>query len=66
MGVFKLKLKKDGTFVEGEVISIKQLGRGGPVIDNDHGALEQIKLLTKSDIPELKVSFGLDNKFKFE
>ena len=64
--VFKLTLKKDGTFVEGEVISIKQLGRGGPLIDKDNGALEQIKLLTKSDIPELKVTFGLDNKFKFD
>lgn len=64
--VFKLKLKKDGTFVEGEIISIKQLGEGGPLIDDKNGALEQIKSLTKADIPELKVTFGLDNKFRFE
>lgn len=64
--VFKLKLKKDGTFVEGEVISIKQIGRGGPILDENNGALEQIKSLTKTDIPELKVTFEEGNKFKFE
>ena len=64
--VFKLKLKKDGTFVEGEIISIKQIGEGGPLLDDKNGALEQIKSLTKSDIPELHVKYGLDNKFRFD
>jgi poly-gamma-glutamate capsule biosynthesis protein CapA/YwtB (metallophosphatase superfamily) len=64
--VFKLKLKKDGTFIDGEIISIKQLGEGGPVLDESNGALEQIKILTNEDIPELKVTFGANNSFRFD
>lgn len=62
--IFKLTLKKDGTFVEGEVISIKQLGEGGPLLDEEQGALSQIKSLTATDIPELKVNFE-GSKFTF-
>ncbi len=63
--IFKLTLKKDGTFVEGEIISIKQLGEGGPVLDNENGALEQIKQLTAEDFPELKLAIDANNKFRF-
>jgi len=64
--VFKLRLTKDGTFVDGTVTSTKQLGEGGPQIDTEHGALEQIKALTKTDIPELNVLYGENGYFKFK
>jgi poly-gamma-glutamate capsule biosynthesis protein CapA/YwtB (metallophosphatase superfamily) len=63
--VFELTLKKDGTFVQGKVISTKQEGRGEPNLDPENGALEQIKTLTKQDIPELKVSYFDNGIFKF-
>lgn len=63
--IFELTLRKDGSFKSGKVISIKQLGEGGPVVDNDHGAWEQIKSLTKTDIPELGVQFNPDQTFFF-
>ena len=64
--VFEVKLTRKGLFVEGNVVSIKQPGEGGPIIDESHSALEQIKLLTAQDIPELKVKFGATGSFVFE
>lgn len=64
--VFQLRLTKDGTFVEGKIISTKQVGEGGPTIDNEHGAFQQIKILTFADIPELKVDYLDNGYFKFK
>lgn len=64
--VFRLRLTKDGTFVDGKIISTKQVGEGGPQIDPENGALGQIKSLTKTDIPEIKVEYGLNGYFKFQ
>lgn len=65
--VFKLTInKRTGDFVIGEVISIKQLGEGGPLVDENNGALNQIIQLTKSDLPELKVNFSNTGIFTFE
>ncbi len=63
--LFKLRIKKDGTFVDGKVISIKQLDDGGPVIDEQNQANDQIKSLTASDLSELQVSFGEHGSFSF-
>ena len=63
--LFDLKLKKNGEFISGKIISTKQLGNGGPILDANQGALEQIKLLTGQDIPELKVTFDAEGNFKF-
>lgn len=63
--VFQLRLKKDGTFVDGTIVSTKQVGEGGPQFDPANGALEQIKLLTRTDIPELKIEYGKNGYFKF-
>lgn len=63
--MFELKLSKNGTFVSGRVISTMQEGRGLPKIDPLNGAYEQVKLLTKQDLPELKVEFLENGYFKF-
>ncbi len=63
--VFELKLTRNGEFVSGRVISTKQVGEGGPQLDPANGALEQIKSLTKSDLPELKVLYGKNGVFSF-
>ncbi len=64
--LFKLTLKKDGAFVKGDIISTKQNSPGGPIIDDLNGAFEQIKTLTESDFPLLKVQYGDDHSFWFE
>jgi len=63
--LFQLRLTKKGEFVDGRIIATKQLGEGGPVLDETNGALEQIKTLTGTDIPELKVEYGENGRFKF-
>jgi len=63
--LFQLRLKRDGTFVDGNIVSTKQIGEGGPVLDLLNGALQQIKLLTAADIPGLKLEFGENGFFKF-
>jgi hypothetical protein len=64
--IFELKITKKGVFVSGNVVSIKQVGEGGPMIDDSGGAFEQIKSLTSSDIPELKVDFSNSGSFIFK
>lgn len=63
--LFELKLNKDGSFISGKVVSTKQLGEGGPVLDSLGGAYGQIQLLTGQDIPELKVTYQPDGTFFF-
>lgn len=63
--MFELKLTKKGEFVNGKVISTKQLGEGGPLIDPTNGAYNQIKMLTGTDIPELKVHYQANGTFYF-
>ena len=63
--LFQIRLKMDGTFIDGNVVSTKQLGQGGPILDSLNGAFSQIKLLTAADLPELKLEFGPDGFFKF-
>ncbi len=64
--LFQLTLKKDGTFVDGRVISTKQLGEGGPVLDSLGGAFDQIKQLTRQDIPELNLQVESNGHFTFK
>jgi hypothetical protein len=64
--LFELTLRKDGSIKSGKVISIKQLGEGGPVIDSVNGAWEQIMSLTKADLAELAVQFNADQTFYFK
>ncbi|MFM8242264.1 MAG: CapA family protein [Crocinitomicaceae bacterium] len=63
--LFKLTLKKDGTFVKGDIISTKQNSPGGPYLDSINGAFNQIKMLTESDLPSLKVKYGENHSFWF-
>jgi poly-gamma-glutamate capsule biosynthesis protein CapA/YwtB (metallophosphatase superfamily) len=64
--LFVLRLQKDGTFVEGEVVSTKQPDEGGPVMDGAKGALKQVVSLTKADLPELKLNWEESGKFRFD
>jgi poly-gamma-glutamate capsule biosynthesis protein CapA/YwtB (metallophosphatase superfamily) len=49
-----------GKFIRGRIHSIKQIGEGGPLMDQDNGALKQIMELTKADIPEAPLNIAAD------
>ena len=63
--LFELKLTRNGKFVIGKVVSTKQIGEGGPRLDSEKGAFIQIKQLTATDLPELKVKYSSDGSFIF-
>jgi len=50
--IIKLFVNQKGEFLSGNIYSIKQIGRGGPIIDNNQMALKEVINLTQSDIPE--------------
>ncbi len=62
--IFKLHLTANGELLDGEIISIKQLGEGGPLIDEEKRALQQVKKLTAQDIPEVQLDFSENGQFK--
>ncbi len=64
--VFELKITKKGVFVSGNIVSIKQIGEGGPIIDELQGAFNEIKSLTVFDLPELNVVYGSKGSFSFK
>jgi hypothetical protein len=47
--IIKVKVKKDGSFEEAQIISVKQVGRGIVKKDPSKQALKKIKSLTKAD-----------------
>lgn len=53
--IVKVNMKKDGEFLNGRIIPIKQVGSGMPIIDNEKSAIFKIKELTHIDIPESKI-----------
>ncbi|MEZ4937265.1 MAG: CapA family protein [Crocinitomicaceae bacterium] len=55
--IYDIEIKNDGTFVKGRVISTRQYGEGGPVVDSQKNALRLVKELTASDVPELKLKW---------
>lgn len=58
--IIELNLSVDGSFVSGKIYSTKQLGRGGPAIDNQNAALKEIQVLTQTDIPECLLNIDSD------
>ena len=55
--LFQLEIDREGNLVQGKVISTKQIGEGGPILDAEHNAWEEIKTLTLQDIPEAELVF---------
>lgn len=58
--IIKVFVDRDGKFLKGEITAIKQVGEGGPVIDENGGVIETIKQLTREDIPEARLMIGTD------
>ena len=47
--VFEITLNKDGSFAGGKIIPAKQLGRGGPVLDDSGSAIKKLQELSAAD-----------------
>ncbi len=50
--LIKISVTKEGAFLKAQVFSIKQIGEGGPLIDEAATALQQIIALSRSDFPD--------------
>ncbi|MEL6720392.1 MAG: CapA family protein, partial [Bacteroidota bacterium] len=60
--IIRLKLKTDGTFVEGDVIPIYQRKEHGPKFDPQQRAVTKLIELTKADFPETDLTISADGK----
>ena len=60
--IIKIFTDRKGNFMNGEIISIAQLGEGGPVIDKSKAAALKIKELTLTDFPEIKLDISDEGK----
>jgi hypothetical protein len=47
--IFEIALNKDGSFAGGKIIPAKQLGRGGPVLDDTGAAIAKLRELSTAD-----------------
>ena len=63
--MFELKIRRDGSFQEGKIISVKQVGAGGPMLDPERAAQQLIQSLTKADLPECRLVMESDGRFRF-
>jgi poly-gamma-glutamate capsule biosynthesis protein CapA/YwtB (metallophosphatase superfamily) len=55
--LLKIYVNSSGDFIGGRITSIKQLGEGGPLHDENHSAYKLIRELTASDIPNNHLKF---------
>jgi hypothetical protein len=60
-----LKIRRDGSFLEGKIVSIKQVGEGGPIVDKERAAQKLIESLTKADLPERNFMMDSTGRFRF-
>ncbi|MDP2173211.1 MAG: CapA family protein [Candidatus Cloacimonadaceae bacterium] len=53
--IVRVNVSLSGEFIDAQIISAKQSGEGGPVIDADNAAVKEISRLTKMDFPKSKL-----------
>ena len=62
--IYKIYINRNtGDFIKGEVVSIQQLGEGGPTIDPTKQVLAEIKRLCAMDFPEVPWDFSEEGEF---
>lgn len=62
--IVKVYVNEKGEFIQGQITSTKQIGEGGPILDADQNALNEIISLTQTDLPESKLLIGKDGLVK--
>ena len=62
--IYKIYINRNtGDFIKGEVVSIQQLGEGGPTLDSTQQVLTEIKRLCAMDFPEVPWNFSEKGEF---
>jgi hypothetical protein len=56
--IVEVNVNKEGEFISGNIVSIKQIGEGIPMIDPDQRVLTEIKKLIDSDFSDSKIIFS--------
>lgn len=56
--ILQVRLDTQGKFVDGQITSALQLGEGGPVLDENHGAARKMAELTEADFPKSPLSIS--------
>ncbi len=62
--ILNVTMDRKGNFVKGNIVSIKQLGEGGPLIDEEHKAAILIKTLTENDFPDTNLSISVTGEIE--
>ncbi|MCG6887816.1 MAG: CapA family protein [Proteobacteria bacterium] len=60
--VLKVRLNQDGAFIDGQIVSARQIRPAGPAPDPDHAAARLMKTLTEQDFPESELSISNEGK----
>jgi len=58
--IVKVKVDREGNFIQGEVVSVYQPGEGGPRIDPAGRAIAKLKALTEFDFPDQELVVDSD------
>lgn len=58
--VIKVFTNREGAFLKAEVTPIRQIGRGGPIVDGQKRAVHSLQRLVKEDFPHSELS--IDNE----
>lgn len=61
--IITVKVNPKGEFVDGRILSYRQEKYSGPKPDSSAGALNEIKRLTETDVPESGLAFESDGRF---
>ena len=62
--ILKLYVDKQGNFLRGEIIPIRQIKRGIPVYDDSNEVISKIRNLTKNDFPESNIEIDDDGNIR--
>lgn len=58
--LLQLHITRQGKFVTAEVVPVKQIGQGVPVVDEGKGVIKELQRLTAADFPEAGITIADD------
>jgi hypothetical protein len=64
--IVKVSVDRHGKFLQGEIIPVKQTGRGITVVDPDRQAIRKVQDLTRADFPEIPVEITDDGRIMYK
>ncbi len=60
--IVKVNVSPQGEFIDAQITSIRQNGRGGPVLDESNAALNELITLTNLDFPQSELLISPDGR----